>query len=39
MHCLFLISTGCQQQHAFEEELLLIDMYPVYYLGSGRGTD
>ena len=38
MHCLFLISTG-RQPHAFEEELLVVVVYPVYYLGSGGGTD
>ena len=36
MHYLFLISTG-RQPHAFEEELLV--RRPVYYLGSGGGTD
>ena len=38
MHCQFLISTG-RQPHAFEEELLVVVVYPVYYLGSGGGTD
>ena len=38
MHCLFLISTG-RQPHSIEEELLVVVVYPVYYLGSGGETD
>ena len=38
MHWLFIIFRG-RQPHAFEEELLVVLLYPVYYLGSSGGID